>query len=66
MERQLQDREKPETSDSKPDECGEGLASLLGKYNDDPTWEEFQEHIEHYRRQIDEINKADLSVPPRH
>lgn len=58
MQRQLPDSEKPETQDSTVDECGEGLASLLGKYNDDPTWEEFQENIKKYRRQIDEINKG--------
>jgi len=58
MNRQLPDSEKPETPDSEPEECEEGLASLLGKYNDDPTWEEIQKHMEERRRQIDELNKG--------
>jgi hypothetical protein len=31
-----------EVPDPKANDCGEGLASLLEKYNDDPTWEEFR------------------------
>lgn len=30
-----------------------GLASLIGKYNDDPSWEEFPAFLEEYRREID-------------
>jgi hypothetical protein len=57
MQHQPKDKEEPETPGPKPDEREEGLASLLGKYHDDPTWEEFQEHIKEYRRQIDELNR---------
>jgi hypothetical protein len=39
------------------DETVWGLASLLGKYDDDPSWDEFPAFLEQYRRQIDEMNK---------
>lgn len=57
MERQPHEIDKPQIADSEPDEHGDGLASLLGKYNDDPTWQEFQENMEKYRREIDDLNK---------
>ena len=57
MEHQPPDNEKSETPNSTTEECEEGFASLLGKYNDDPTWHEFQEHIEQRRREIDELSK---------
>lgn len=57
MERQLHNKETLETPEGEIDEHAEGLASLLGKYNDDPTWQEFQENIEKYRREIDDLNK---------
>ena len=34
-----------------------GLSSLLGKYNDDPSWDDFSAFLEHYRREIDEMNR---------
>jgi hypothetical protein len=34
-----------------------GLKSLLGKYNDDPSWEHFSDFLEQYRREIDAINE---------
>lgn len=34
-----------------------GLASLVGKYNDDPAWDEFPAFLEHYRREIDEMDR---------
>ena len=34
-----------------------GLKSLLGKYNDDPSWEEFSDFLEQYRREIDAIKE---------
>lgn len=34
-----------------------GLVSLLGKYNDDPSWEDFPAFLEQYRREIDEMNR---------
>lgn len=33
-----------------------GLKSLLGKYNNDPSWDEFPNFLEQYRREIDAIN----------
>jgi hypothetical protein len=38
-------------------EVPQGLVSLLGKYNNDPAWEEFPAFLEQYRREIDEINR---------
>lgn len=35
----------------------QGLASLIGKYNDDPLWDEFPAFLEQYRREIDEMNR---------
>jgi hypothetical protein len=35
----------------------QGLASLLGKYNDDPSWEDFPAFLEQYRREIDEMSR---------
>jgi hypothetical protein len=34
-----------------------GLASLLGKYNGDPSWEDFPTFLEGYRRAIDDMNR---------
>lgn len=34
-----------------------GLASLVGKYNDDPSWDGFPAFLEQYRREIDEMNR---------
>lgn len=34
-----------------------GLVSLLGKYNDDRSWEGFSAFLEQYRREIDEMNR---------
>lgn len=33
------------------------LRPLMGKYKDDPTWDEFMENIREYRRQVDEMTK---------
>jgi len=57
MESQPHNKETPETPESESDEHKEGLASLLGKYNDDPRWQEFQENMEKFRREIDDFNK---------
>lgn len=35
----------------------QGLSSLLGKYNDDPTWEGFADFLADYRREIDRLNE---------
>lgn len=35
----------------------QGLASLLGKYDNDPSWEDFPAFLEQYRREIDEMNR---------
>lgn len=35
----------------------QGLASLLGKYDNDPSWDEFPAFLEQYRREIDEMNR---------
>lgn len=54
MERQPYNEETPERES---DEQEDGLVSLLGKYSDDPTWQEFQENMEKYRRETDDLNK---------
>jgi len=66
MERQPHETGKPEMADSEADEREEGLASVLGIFNDDPAWREIQEYITEYRREMDEHNKVNSSVPPRH
>lgn len=38
-------------------ESTQGLASLIGKYNNDPSWDDFPAFLEQYRREIDEINR---------
>jgi hypothetical protein len=38
-------------------EANTGLASLIGKYNNEPSWEEFPAFLEQYRREIDEMNR---------
>ena len=35
----------------------QGLSSLLGKYNDDPSWDGFSDFLEEYRREIDRANE---------
>lgn len=58
MERQPHETDRPETADSEADEREEGLASVLGIFNDDPAWREIQEYITEYRREMDEHNKG--------
>lgn len=38
-------------------EATQGLASLIGKYDNDPSWDEFPAFLEQYRREIDEMNR---------
>ncbi len=45
--------EKEASSASQP----QGLKSLLGKYNDDPLWDEYSEILAQYRNQIDAISE---------
>lgn len=33
-----------------------GLAALVGKYDNDPTWDDFNDFVAEYRRQMDEMN----------
>lgn len=35
----------------------QGLASLIGKYDNDPSWDEFPAFLEQYRREIDEMSR---------
>lgn len=34
-----------------------GLASLIGKYDNDPSWGDFSAFLEQYRREIDELSR---------
>ena len=35
----------------------QGLSSLLGKYNNDPSWEGFEDFLRDYNAQIDRMNE---------
>jgi hypothetical protein len=46
-----------EPAETSAAEAPTGLALLLGKYNDDPSWEDFPAFLEQYRREMDETNR---------
>lgn len=46
-----------EPAETSAAEVPTGLASLLGKYNADPSWEDFPAFLEQYRREMDETNR---------
>jgi hypothetical protein len=58
MERQPHETDKPEMADYETDEHKEGLASVVGIFNDDPAWREIQEYVTEYCREMDEHNKG--------
>ena len=35
----------------------QGLSSLIGKYNDDLSWEGFEDFLRQYRAEIDRLNE---------